>query len=209
MKKSFILAALLLAAMTMSFAQESSSQDEKEKFRKEKWHGTVIGKAYLTDYGLTAGYGLPSICLWGDLVMDINCKNNNYRTRIMAGCLERWYWPELSVNAQYLLPICRGFYFFPSVGLHGELHNTMRWKEAYQGKHPEAQIKENPKWGPGSWGMGVQLGGGLEYQINQHIAIFAEARYSFMYNTVSHWTANLGVVMNFSKGRPTIDNFEN
>lgn len=207
MKKTILLAALLVAAMTVSFAQENQTKNGKKENEESNWHGTRIGREYQTDYGLTLGYGGQCMAFNGNFVFDVNAAHQNYRTRFMLGGVERWYWPQLSVDAQWLLPFCDGFYFFPSVGVRGELHNIESWKNAYYAQHTDEVRDPEAKWGRGSWGIGAQLGGGLEYQINSHIALFAEGRYYLMYNSVNNWNVNAGIIMNFSKGRPVKDEY--
>lgn len=206
-KLTLILAALLMAATT--FAQQTTANGSKTESKKDKWHGTRIGREYQTDYGLTLGYGGKCMAFNGNFVFDVNAAHQNYRTRFMLGGVERWYWPQLSVDAQWLLPFCDGFYFFPSVGVRGELHNVANWKNTYLAENPDVVLDPESKWGPGSWGIGAQLGGGLEYQINSHIALFAEGRYYLMYNSVNNWNVNVGIIMNFSKGRANVDNAKN
>ena len=205
MKKLTLILAIV-AACVCAFAQQTTANGNKTTDKSDKWHGTRIGRNYQTDYGISLGYGGGNLAWWGNFVFDVNAAHQNYRTRFEAGGVERWYWPVLSVEAQWLLPFCDGFYFFPSVGVQGELHNTTNWKNAFLANHPDATVDPDAKWGPGSWGMGINLGGGLEYQINHHIAVFAEGRYSLMYNTNSRWSCNVGVVMNFSQGRAATDN---
>ena len=207
MKKTILLAALLVAAMTVSFAQENQTKNGKKENKESNWHGTRIGREYQTDYGLTLGYGRPDVGFWGAFVFDVNAAHQNYRTRFMLGGVERWYWPQLSVDAQWLLPFCDGFYFYPSVGVQGELHNVSHWRTNYLAQHPDVTVDPENNWGPGTWGVGLNVGGGLEYQINSHIALFAEGRYGFMYNTTSRWSVNAGIIMNFSKGRAVKDEY--
>lgn len=207
MKKTILLAALLVAAMTVSFAQENQTKNGKKENKESNWHGTRIGREYQTDYGLTLGYGNQNLGFWGAFVFDVNAAHQNYRTRFMLGGVERWYWPMLTVDAQWLLPFCDGFYFYPSVGVQGELHNVDRWTNMYLAQHPDVTVDPESNWGPGSWGIGLNVGGGLEYQINSHIALFAEGRYGFMYNTNSRWSVNAGIIMNFSKGRAVKDEY--
>lgn len=200
MKRIILLAAVFVAATTFCFAQNNTKYGEKaETNRQSKFHGTVMSKPNKVDYGFYFGYGGDCLAWTGGLVLDINCARNNYRTRIAVEGLERWYWPAVSVHAQYLLPIAGGLYFYPSVGIRGEIHLRSNWERAYCEKHnlvydPDAQ------WGPGSWGVGADFGGGLEYQFCPFVALFAEGRYTVLYNTNFRWQANLGLTFHFGQG---------
>ena len=203
MKKVILLAAVFVAASTFCFAQNNTKYGEKAETAKQaKFHGTVMSKPNKVDYGFYFGYGGDKLAWTGGLVLDINCARNNYRTRIAVEGLERWYWPAVSVHAQYLLPIAGGLYFYPSVGIRGEIHLRNAWRQAYCEKH-DLVYDPDAKWGPGSWGVGADFGGGLEYQFCPFVALFAEGRYTVLYNTNFRWQANLGLTFHFGKGHRT------
>lgn len=200
MKKIILLATVFVAASTLCFAQNNTKYGEKAETSKEsKFHGTVMSKPNKVDYGFYFGYGGDHLAWTGGLVLDINCARNNYRTRIAVEGLERWYWPAVSVHAQYLMPIAGGLYFYPSVGIRGEIHLRNAWRKSYCEKH-DIVYDPDAEWGPGSWGVGADLGGGLEYQFCPYVALFAEGRYTIMYNTNFRWQANLGLTFHFGKG---------
>ena len=217
MKKSILLAALFVAATSFVFAQNTTENGKKTEDKNAKFHGTVMSKPNKVDYGFYYGYGLPSLAHTVGLVLDINCKDNNYRTRIAAEALQRFWNADgvknagvgfaVSVHAQYLLPIAGGFYFYPSVGIRGEIHNANNWVRDYYKKHEELGNPDpNEKWGPGTWGIGADFGGGFEYQFCPYVALFAEGRYSVLYNTNFRWQANLGLTFHFGQGhRKTVD----
>lgn len=214
MKKVILLAAVFVAASTFCFAQNNTKYGEKaETTKQSKFHGTVMSKPNKVDYGFYFGYGGDCLAWTGGLVLDINCARNNYRTRIAAEGLQK-FWNKgtgvnnagvgfgVSVHAQYLIPIAGGLYFYPSVGIRGELHNQTNWEKSYCDKHNLIYDPSN-EWGPGSWGVGGDFGGGLEYQFCPYVALFAEGKYSVMYNTNFRWQANLGLTFHFGKGHRT------
>lgn len=201
MKKTILMAVCLLLTASFAFAQSDTTSNKKNS----KFHGTVMSKPNKVDYGLYYGYGGGNLANTGGLVLDINCAKNNYRTRIALEGLERWYWVGASVHAQYLIPIVGGLYLYPSVGIRGEIHAADGWRMAYCDKH-NIEYDPNAKWGPGSWGIGGDFGGGLEYQFCPYVALFAEGKYQVMYNTNHRWQANVGLTFHFGKGhRPNID----
>lgn len=202
MKKSILLAALFIAATSFVLAQNNTENGKKSEEKNAKFHGTVMSKPNKVDYGFYFGYGGDCLAWTGGLVLDINCAHNNYRTRIAVEALERWYWPAVSVHAQYLLPIAGGLYFYPSVGIRGEMHLRDGWRKSYCEKH-DLVFDPNAKWGPGSWGVGADFGGGLEYQFCPFVALFAEGRYTVLYNTNFRWQANLGLTFHFGPGHRT------
>lgn len=209
MKKIMLLAALFVAASSFCFGQNATTytteNGKKAEEKNPKFHGTVMSKPNKVDYGFYLGYGGGHLAWTGGLVLDINCARSNYRTRIALEGIQRWYWPGVSVHAQYLIPVVAGLYFYPSVGIRGEIHAVDFWREEYCTKHNIA-FDPNDTWGPGSWGIGGDFGAGFEYQFNPYVALFAEGKYSVMYNTNSRWQANLGLTFHFGKGhRPTID----
>lgn len=205
MKKTLLIAACMLAATSFVFAQNDKTFYDKNGQRVEykypKFHGTVMSTPNKVDYGFFYGYGLPNLANTGGLVLDINCRNSNYRTRLALEGVERWYWVGAAVEAQYLLPIVGGLYFYPTVGVRGEIHNLKSWRNSYCEKHDIAyDPTSEPDWGAGCWGVGGQFGGGLEYQFCPYVALFAEGKYLVMYNTNSRWQANVGLTFHFGKG---------
>ena len=104
-----------------------------------------------------------------------------------------------SAHAQYLVPLVGGLYLYPSVGLRAELHNQYHWRSNYCRKHDIA-FDPDANWGPGSWGIGADFGLGLEYQFCPYVALFAEGKYSVMYNTNARWQTNLGLTFHFGQG---------
>ncbi len=196
MKKIIALVACLVAATTFTFAQNTTVNGEKVK-KENKFHGTVMSKPNIVDYGFYYGYGAPDLANSAGLVLDINCEKNNYRTRITLEGMERWYWGGVSVQAQYLIPIVGGLYLYPSIGIRGEVHNLNHWRRAYCDKH-EGAVNED--WGAGSWGIGGEVGGGLEYQFCPYVALFVEGKYDMLYNTNFRWNANVGMTFHFGQG---------
>ena len=193
-RKTILVAVIVLAAAISAFAQDNTST-----YKHPKFHGTVMGKPNKVDYGIMAGYGAPDVAWTGGLVLDINCANNNYRTRLTVEGLERWYWPGVSVQAQYLIPVVGGLYFYPSVGIRGEVHNLDHWRSSYCQKH-DMMYDPDEDWGPGSWGVGGEFGAGLEYQFCPYVALFVEGKYMVMYNTNFRWQANAGLTFHFGRG---------
>lgn len=203
MKKTILMAVCLLLTASFAFAQSDTTSNKKNS----KFHGTVMSKPNKVDYGLYYGYGADRLGNTGGLVLDINCAKNNYRTRIIAEGLERWYWVGVSVHAQYLIPIAGGLYFYPSVGIRGEIHNLKHWEQSYCDKHGiEDDPTAKPNWGYGCWGIGADFGGGLEYQFCPYVALFAEGKYSVLYNTNHRWQANIGLTFHFGKGHREANN---
>ena len=200
-RKTIIMAVMMLTAAIGAFAQNNSSYSSRNttEYKHPKFHGTVMGKPNKVDYGFYFGYGAADLAWTGGLVLDINCANNNYRTRLTLEGLERWYWPGVSVQAQYLIPVVGGLYFYPSVGIRGELHNLDHWRSSYCQKH-DMMYDPNENWGPGSWGIGGEFGAGLEYQFCPYVALFAEGKYMVMYNTNFRWQVNWGLTFHFGKG---------
>jgi len=209
MKKTLIMAVLFMAATSFVFAQNDTKNGDKTEPKHPKFHGTVMSKPNKVDYGFYYGYGLPNLANTGGLVLDINCANNNYRTRLAVEGLERFWNADgvkdagvafaVSAHAQYLIPIVGGLYFYPSVGIRGEVHNKTHWRREYCAKH-EIAFDPNDTWGPGSWSVGADFGGGLEYQFCPYVALFAEGRYTVQYNTNFRWQANVGLTFHFGKG---------
>lgn len=204
MKKSLLIALTLMMTASFAFAQSSATNyydknGNKVEYKHPKFHGTVMSRPNKVDYGFYYGYGRPNVANTGGLVLDINCMNNNYRTRLTLEGVERWYWGGVSVQAQYLIPIVGGLYFFPSVGVRGEVHAVDSWRMSYCKNH---NIMYDPEdtWGPGSWGVGGEVGGGLEYQFCPYVALFAEGKYYMMYNSNFRWQANVGLTFHFGKG---------
>lgn len=199
MKKTIILAIGFVMAASFAFAQPISSSSNPSNYKHPKFHGTVMSKPNKVDYGFFYGYGLPDAANTIGLVLDINCARNNYRTRLTLEGLEEWYWVGASVQAQYLIPIVGGLYLYPSVGIRGEIHNTDFWRKSYCEKHDMIFDPED-SWGAGSWGIGGEFGGGLEYQFCPYVALFAEGKYTVMYNSNFRWMANAGLTFHFGKG---------
>jgi len=204
MKKTLLIVACMLAATSFAFAQSSATNyydksGNRVEYKHPKFHGTVMSRPNKVDYGFFYGYGGKALANTGGLVLDINCMNNNYRTRIALEGLERWYWGGVSVQAQYLIPVVGGLYFYPSVGVRGEVHNVDHWREDYCEKKGIAYDPE-AEWGPGSWGIGGEVGGGLEYQFCPYVALYIEGKYDMLYNTISRWNANIGLTFHFGKG---------
>ena len=204
MKKFLLIALTLMMTASFAFAQSSATNyydknGNKVEYKHPKFHGTVMSRPNKVDYGFYYGYGRPNVANTGGLVLDINCMNNNYRTRLALEGVERWYWGGASVQAQYLIPIVGGLYFYPSVGIRGEVHAVDSWRKSYCKKHDIVYDPEDT-WGPGSWGVGGEVGGGLEYQFCPYVALFAEGQYYMMYNTNFRWQANVGLTFHFGKG---------
>lgn len=216
MKKSILFAALFIAATSFVFAQNNTENGKKTDEKNSKFHGTVMSKPNKVDYGFYFGYGGKTLAWTGGLVLDINCKNNNYRTRIAAEGLQRFFNANgvhgvkgagvgfaVSVHAQYLLPIAKGFYFYPSVGIRGEIHNGYNWRDDYVFEKFGVHADRNDTWGRGSWSVGADFGGGFEYQFCPFVALFAEGKYTVQYNTLNRWQANLGLTFHFGPGHRT------
>ena len=98
-----------------------------------------------------------------------------------------------------MIPIVGGLYLYPSVGIRGEIHDLPYWRKSYCEKH-DLVYDPNESWGPGSWGVGGEFGGGLEYQFCPYVALFAEGKYYIFYNTTDRWQANAGLTFHFGKG---------
>lgn len=221
MKKTILMAVCFILTASFAFAQSDTTYTKKKNAKVQdttyqtkgnvdvekknsKFHGTVMSKPNKVDYGFYYGYGAGRMANTGGLVLDINCAKNNYRTRIAIEGMERWYWVGASVQAQYLIPIVGGLYLYPSVGIRGEIHDVYGWRKEYCDKH-NIEYDPNAKWGPGSWGIGGDFGGGLEYQFCPYVALFAEGKYSVMYNTNHRWQANIGLTFHFGKGHREVE----
>lgn len=171
MKKAIMIAAVLLAACTAVNAENT----------------TRIGSEHRVNYGLFAGYATGDVAWYGMALLDINAAHSNLRTRIGLGLAERFFAggkgfnPNALVDVQYLLPLAKGFYFYPSVGLYGE-HFSKK----------TAHVPNN--------NFGVEAGLGFEVQFAPKIGIFCEGNYQRMFTHTSvpnRFGGRFGVVFAF------------
>ena len=113
--------------------------------------------------------------------MDINSANNNFRTRLNLGDMQRWINPSVGVDVQYLFKCSDLFYIYPSVGAYSEFYLV-------------------PKPASKNWGaIGLEGGVGFEFELTSHFALFAQCDYQYMFNLDKHnrVVGKLGLITTF------------
>lgn len=93
----------------------------------------------------------------GAAIMDYNFASHNGRLNINFGCMDTSvFTPDFSCNYQYLFGQENGlFYFYPTAGIYTEVYTKFK--------------------------IGAQAGAGLEFQINDIWAFYAEGVYQMLF----------------------------
>lgn len=88
---------------------------------------------------------------------------------------------DINANAQYLFPLKKGFTIYPFAGL-SYLHSSYSYDLGYIG------VKNN-----GTGKLGLNLGGGLDYQLNDKVKLNVEPRFQLV-SGFNELVLNVGVV---------------
>lgn len=170
MKKILTVLAAVLVSATVSMAQNSTKMGADHKW--------TYGAALSHTFSETVVEGETKVYNSGLVAFERNSENNNYRTRISLGWLERTHFcPSASVDAQYLFPLGEtGIYVYPSVGAYCVTF------------HKEFNV-------------GAQAAAGLELQLGSRLGIFAEAKYQhlFLNGGIDRLQAGAGLKIAFGK----------
>lgn len=167
MKKLFY---LLVAVMMVTFAANNVHAQ------------TRIGKEHIVDLGIHYGYGSGRLANFLGLNVDVNAAKTNFRVRASFDAFQRAVENSpmvvgAMVNAQYLFPLLKDdandFYLYPSLGLGCDYHKA-------------------PVWGAKNWGLGFNVGGGVEYQYADRWAFFVEVDYQVRFGNESHVAPMIG-----------------
>lgn len=159
MKKVFL---LVLALVVASFASNNAVAQSK------------IAKEHLISVGVHYGYGAKPI---GNLVgfnLDVNSESSNLRFRANADGLQAKKPLDddkmcfgFSGNVQYLFLLVdgetNGLYAYPMAGVGFNINKASNWK--------------------GDFGIGFNVGAGVEYQINGILGVFVEGGYEVRFNS--------------------------
>lgn len=145
---------------------------------------TRIGQEHAVNFGAYYGYSSNTIANHGGLLLDLNARNSNLRTRFnfevdqvkLAVC------PSFGVNVQYLAKLAEGFFLYPFAGAAFEYHKASNWEK-------------NCDFAP-------EAGLGLEYQFSSNFGIFAQGKYRYgITGSNSFIMGQAGILFAFGPGR--------
>lgn len=153
---------LVLALVFASFASNHAMAQSK------------IGQEHLIAVGIHYGYGAAPIGNLGGLNVDFNSATNNLRLRTNVDALQVKKPTDddnmcfgVSANAQYLFTVSNkgadGFYIYPMAGIGININKASNWK--------------------GDFGIGFNVGAGVEYQISGKFGVFVEGDYEIRFNS--------------------------